>query len=396
MRISNFSEYVINESVYGSYVTGYHRSKSKDIVDIIKNGKFSSERFKGSLFATTELKDQFLPETIRKDFGNYIVKIKIPTYNFLFFYFNDFKNTELYKNMVRKGLDVNKKNFILYQFKHFNLPIIVDDDYYDSEDDLGHYQGDLSILFYNYNPGEYISGCVYNSHGFGKNIWCYKTDKIYAMSYLNLDDYKVDLSRIDDPSYIKEIESNFIKNDLDIDYAKKHFIKKNNEFYERSTINKIGLSKMLKVDPQKIKIDKDGKINVDGTIHIGADLIKNDKLTRKFGIVTGDVYYDWDTVRSMDGFPINKGSFIGKSVIEEITRDVNPNSYSDIKDFTTIRDGLVDCDGDILISNRIVSNGKLKYNFGKINGDVIIKKDLKLISQDEMPKHISGKIIYKD
>jgi hypothetical protein len=135
---------------------------------------------------------------------------------------------------------------------------------------------------------------------------------------------------------------------------------------------------------------------VDGTIHIGADLIKNDKLTRKFGIVTGDVYYDWYNIRSMDGFPINKGSFIAKSAIEEITRDVNPNSYSNIKNFTTIRDGLVDCDGDILISNRIVSNGKLKYNFGKINGDVIIKKDLKLISQDGMPKHISGKIIYKD
>jgi uncharacterized protein YlbG (UPF0298 family) len=249
-KINNFSEYVINESVYGSYVTGYHRSKSKDIVDIIKNGKYTSRMIRrNALFATTELRSQFLPWTIRKNFGNHVVKIKIPTHNFLLFDFNDFKNTELYKKMTRKGLDVNEKNYILYQFKHFNLPIFHPDEYYmepyskhhgeqQHRKGLGPSQNDLEYIFHKSlvsektNLENYISGYIYNSVGFGKNIVCFHTDKIYAMSYLNLDDYEVDLSRIDDPSYIKEIESNFTKN-LDIDYAKKHFSIKNNEFYEK-------------------------------------------------------------------------------------------------------------------------------------------------------------------
>jgi hypothetical protein len=224
---------ILLEDIYGAKATVYHRTKEKDLINLIFKDGYKpkdTSNYGIGMYATYDLKHQIgrNKDYMEHKYGSIIVKMMIKSINnFLVLDYKEFKKTNLFKKLKSK-----KKNFIIDQLKHFNFQFLEpEQSLEDFEFRESKYSSDIFNQILSYFGGHfkikrYIDGVFFTSDDEGKNIVCYNTDLIIPLSF-SLNDGKDWIKPNKDINYLKKVFSQYT-DDVKVKYKKdtkiKHWI----------------------------------------------------------------------------------------------------------------------------------------------------------------------------
>jgi len=314
---------ILNEEVYGNKATVYHRTRTKELLNIILNSNFEHKSgLYGKGIYTTYMptwktnwkknskKDKINPVTNKKYtniqiqrsenpegrlnyqiYGKYQVKFSVDLINFFIFDWDVYqKVTDHVKKVEQKtGKKSNINNFINLQAEYFKLPHRINSPY------RKRYTSELALQFgfdysYSYSGRSLVNGIIFFGGNDGNVLVCYNKAMLVPIGVINSDTNEtINLQK-------------FLKSDMKLNDEFKSYFKKFIKSKDRAMSNIKKSVFVLARD--KWNLDKKTNMfNFDGDVEIADELIEDGKLAIKFANVTGDFNCNNEKITSLVGSP---------------------------------------------------------------------------------------------